>query len=623
MNKKFFGPLAAFVVCTGLCAQQAQQDSLDVQQLDEVIVSDSRFALKRENSGKTVIKISQEELLRNQGKTVAEIINAKSGIEIAGSRGRQGEVLGVFARGGRGRQILVVVDGVRVTDPSSFSQEYDLRLLSAANIESVEIIKGASSTLYGPNAATAVINITTKQADDKKITGNFRSSLGTNQNQNNQDFGTLGDFSNSALINGTLGRVTYLVGFANSYAGNMSSLVGTQEEDITSRTNIDVKVGYHPTKNLMISLFANNTKLRTDYDESFGLVDAPYRFISEQKRAGIASGFEYGSGSLHLNAAFTSYDSENFSAFPNTFIGENWAADFYNRYTFGKKFHTIVGLNYVKDEAQLEENRHFTIVDPYANVVYISASRFNLNAGLRLNTHSEYGSKLVYNVNPSYRIRTAKQGYLKFMGSYATSYITPSLTQLFGTFGANADLKAEDNRTLEGGIEYAIDKRLRTSLLYFNRKEENAVIFDNVAFQYFNADDTIDVAGVEAEISWQPSEKITFDANYTFSERKGDNAIRIPKHKINALLGYRWNERTFTSLNYRYTGQRFDTDFSVFSDVELEPFSLLDLYFSHDLIADKFKVFLNISNIFNEDYVEIIGFSTRGRNVRAGINLTL
>ena len=102
---------------------------MELQELDEVVVSDSRFRLKRENSGKTVVKISPAELLNNQGKTVAEIINTKSGIEISGSRGRQGEVLGVFARGGRGRQVLILIDGVRVSDPSSFSQNMILGCL--------------------------------------------------------------------------------------------------------------------------------------------------------------------------------------------------------------------------------------------------------------------------------------------------------------------------------------------------------------------------------------------------------------------------------------------------------------------------------------------------------------
>ena len=125
--------------------------------------------MTRENSGKTIIKIDAEELQHNQGRSLAEIINKKSGIEIAGSRGREGTILGVFARGGRGRQVLVLIDGVRVSDPSSFSQEYDLRLLSTANIESVEILKGAASTLYGTNAATAVISITTKKISEQKL----------------------------------------------------------------------------------------------------------------------------------------------------------------------------------------------------------------------------------------------------------------------------------------------------------------------------------------------------------------------------------------------------------------------------------------------------------------------
>ncbi|MEP3384295.1 MAG: TonB-dependent receptor plug domain-containing protein, partial [Flavobacteriaceae bacterium] len=139
MKKSNFLLCAAILAGKGLSAQDAQQDSIQVQQLDEVVVSDSRFQLKRENSGKTVIKITAEELERNQGKTIAELINTKSGIEITGSRGRDGSVFGVYARGGRGKQVLIIIDGVRVADPSSFSAEYDLRLLSTPKVESIEI----------------------------------------------------------------------------------------------------------------------------------------------------------------------------------------------------------------------------------------------------------------------------------------------------------------------------------------------------------------------------------------------------------------------------------------------------------------------------------------------------
>jgi len=595
---------------------------MELQELDEVVVSDSRFPLKRENSGKTVIKIGLKELENNQGKTVAEIINIKSGIEITGSRGRQGEVLGVFARGGRGRQVLILIDGIRVSDPSSFSQEYDLRLLAASNIESIEIIKGAASTLYGMSAATAVINIRSKKASNKKISGDFQSSIGTNQSSSVQNY-NISDFSNTASVTGTLDSFTYSLGFSNVYTNGLSSIVTeTNEEDPFSRYNIDLKFGYTFNDRVNLTIYANQTNLNSAYDESFGLIDAPYTFITEQKRLGLSSKWTYEKGDLNLNGSFTNYKSDNRSAFPSMFEGNNYVVDLFNRYTFDDSIYAILGVNYNLDRAEVEGTQEFSLVDPYANLVYISSFGLNINAGLRLNLHSEYGSHVVYNINPSYSI-ALEEGYLKFMGSYATSYITPSLSQLFGMFGANPLLEPETNRTAEGGLEYKANETLRLSALYFNRKEDNFVFFDNTLFQYFNATNTINAQGLEAQLDWVPLEKMNLIANYTFTERKGDNAIRIPKHSVNAALSYNFSGKTYTSLTYAYTGKRLDTDFNTFNDEVLDPFSTFGFYISQEVMTNKLKFFLNVENVFNTNFTEVIGFTTRGRNLRLGLSLKL
>jgi len=622
MYKRVLSISAAVLLLSSVKGQEQKNDSIKTQILDEVVVSDSRFELKRENSGKTIIKINAEELQHNQGKSLAEIINTKSGIEITGSRGREGAILGVFARGGRGRQVLVLIDGVRVSDPSSFSQEYDLRLLSAANIESVEILKGAASTLYGTNAATAVINITTKKVSEEKVALNVQASRGTNQTSEDQNYNMSQAF-NSALLGGTLEKFTYQMGFSNRYSDNLSAIITPlNQEDTYSQINTDVKLGYQFSDDFKIGVYANQTKLNTEYDESFGLFDADYRFLSDQKRAGLTSEYKYGQGSLNLNMAYTNYDSENISAFPSTFEGENYVIDVYNKLSFNDKFFTIIGLNYIKDQTKFTTTKDFNIIDPYANMVYVSDFGFNLNLGARLNNHSEYGSQFVYNVNPSFAFKT-EEGYLKVLTTYATSFITPSLTQLFGNFGANADLEPEDNRTIEGGLEYAMSDKLRVSTVYFNRKEENFVFFDNITGTYGNSLETIDAQGAEIELNWQPNDKIRLSSNYTFTERKGDAAIRLPKHKVNASLGYTFSKKTYASIDYKYTGQRFDTDFNTFSDIALEPFSIMDIYTEHELLPNKLKLFLGISNIFNAEYTEIIGFTTRGRNIRVGFNMTL
>ncbi|UII79178.1 TonB-dependent siderophore receptor [Flagellimonas sp. CMM7] len=617
MKKSILFLSAAILAGKGLSAQDSQQDSVQVQQLDEVVVSDSRFALKRENSGKTVIKITAEELERNQGKTVAELINTKSGIELTGSRGRDGSVFGVFARGGRGKQVLIIIDGVRVADPSSFSAEYDLRLLSTPEIESIEIIKGAASTLYGTNAATAVINITTKKSSKKEITGNFQSTVGTNQTSDDQNY-NLASFANSALVSGTLNKFSYSAAFSNRYSDGISAATTPEnEEDSFSQFSTTIKLGYKFSEKFELTVYGNQTKYDTEFDASFA--EAPNQTKLDQQRVGISSSYEYAKGSLHINSAYTDYETDSKSTFGESISeGKNLVLNVYNKYVFADKLYTVLGVDFLKDEATFTDNEEQTIVDPYVNVVYVSEFGLNLNAGARFNTHSEYGNHLVYNFNPSYVFSSAN-GYVKLLGSYATSYITPNLTQLFSSFG-NEDLEPEENGTIEGGVEYAVNDKLRLSAIYFSRNEKNRIGSDE-NFISANIADEIDATGIETEVTWKPIPAFNVNLNYAFTERKGDNAIRIPKHKVNASFGYSFSDKTYVSLNYQYTGDRFDTDFRTFEDVALDPFSLVNLYVGHQL-CDNFKLFINANNLLNEEFVEVIGFTTKGRNINAGFNFT-
>jgi len=163
MNKK----VCVLGVCCTLISTfgfSQQDEETKVEQLKEVVVTNSRFEIKRENSGKVITKITQKELQHLQGKSIAEIINTKVGIEINGTKSNAGQNLSYIVRGGRNRQVLILIDGIQVTDASQISNDYDLRLLNADQVESIEILKGASSTLYGSGAATAVINIKLKRS---------------------------------------------------------------------------------------------------------------------------------------------------------------------------------------------------------------------------------------------------------------------------------------------------------------------------------------------------------------------------------------------------------------------------------------------------------------------------
>ena len=623
MNKKthVFGVLCIGMSIIGFA--QKQIDSTKVEQLGEVVITDSRFALKREHSGKTVIKISKIEIENNQGRSISELINTKSGIEINGSRSAEGQNLGYYVRGGNNRQVLVLIDGVAVNDPSLVSNEFDLRLLDLNTIESIEIIKGAASTLYGNAAATAVISITTKKSSKEKVAANFLTVVGTNQSQDDLNYyGS--SFTNSVSVNGRVDKFNYLASFGNRFVDGLSAVKAENaEKDVFSRYNTNLKLGYEFNDAFEITAFASYDKLKTDIDgfppPTYAPGDTFDAYLSNQTRFAIAPKFTYNNGSFQINAAYSKIDRETISSFSTTNEAESYVIDAFNKYVFNESFYTIVGVNHADYKSLFATNESFSNTDPYLNVVYVSDFGLNLNAGARLNNHSEYGSHLVYSVNPSFSVLTDTD-YVKVFGSYATSFIAPNLSQLFGFFGPNPDLEPEENITIEGGLEFSNKKGFRVNGLYFNRNEENTIIYTT---GYENATTDATVHGVEFEAEVKITSGLSFNANYTFTELKEGVRLRVPKHKANANLGYNFTKNAFASLNYQFVGSRTDLDFSTFENVELKPFSLIDLYFSQKLIKDKLKLFASVTNLFNEDYTEIVGFTTKGRNVNLGLNINL
>ena len=405
-------------------------------------------------------------------------------------------------------------------------------------IESIEIIKGASSTLYGSGAAAAVVSITTKVANAKKLSAIYSSSVGTNQTESDQNY-NIADFNNSVAFSGTLNKFTYRTAFNNQFSDGLSAAISdTNEKDAFSRYGIDVNLGYKFSTAFSLNLYGNFTDSKSDvdgYDANFNFVDTAEEFNSSQTRVGVSSQFKYTEGSLNLSAAYSEYDRAFVSTYPSLYKSKNLVFDFYNKYVFDETFYTIIGLNIIENKATFSKDETFNITDPYANFVYVSDVGFHMNAGVRLNNHNVYGSHFIYNFNPSFLLKSDR-GYTKIFGSYSTSFITPSLSHLYGDFGANPNLKPEENLTIEAGIEYKMNDNFRISGVFFNREEKNTVLW--IDGGYLNAADLLNARGVEVELNTTPIEKVSIEANYSFTEYKETLARRIPKHKANVQLGY-------------------------------------------------------------------------------------
>ena len=169
--KKVIFMLAAIIFGSTLQAQE-RTDSLE---LEEVTVTATKFSKKLIETGKVVNIITAEELRRQGGKDLAEILNEQPGLIVNGATSNFGKDKAVYLRGANYGYTLILLNGVPVTDPSGVGGAFDLRMLPVEQIERIEIVKGAQSTLYGSDAVAGVINIITKNSGDKPA--NFYGGL--------------------------------------------------------------------------------------------------------------------------------------------------------------------------------------------------------------------------------------------------------------------------------------------------------------------------------------------------------------------------------------------------------------------------------------------------------------
>lgn len=611
----------------------AQEQTEKTEKLDEVVVVATKFATEKEKAGKIIYQITAEDLENMQGKTVVDVLNNLAGIQIKGANNAAGENKSIYMRGGRSHQTLILIDGVPLTDPSGINSAFDLRLLTLNQVESIEVMNGAASTLYGSGAASGVISITLKKASQKAFAANYQTSLGTNNSKDDSAF-DLKDINQNVSLNGTVSKFNYLVSANVSMISGLSAASDEMsptkfEDDKFQATNTYIRLGYDISDKVSITLFNNFDKDVYDYDAGAFNDSEINNGVNKQVRYGLTADFNYNKGSLKLITSYNendrlleSYNSWTSAIDHSEYTGKSLNLDLVNEYKFNNTFKLITGLNFQDFNNETKtpwaeinpDLATYNMVDPYATLVYNSKSGFNINAGGRLNIHSTYGTHFVYNINPSYNLNED----LRFLASYSTAFITPSTYQLFSQYG-NEDLNPEEDINIEAGFEYKMPKAFNLNAVFFYREMENMIILpDFVTYQ--NADEVINAKGVETELKIDAAKVVDFRLGYTYTYKSSDIDY-IPKNKFTALVETASIKNTYLSLQYTNTSKRTYFDKWGTGDIiELDSFNLVDFYGSYAIVKNTLSVFAQVNNIFNTEYVETIGYTTKGRNFKLGLD---
>ena len=581
--------------------------------LEEVVVVDSRFEIKRSQSGKTIIKITEKELKNYQGRSLPELLQTYGGINLIGSRSPAGQNLTFSIRGGRNNQVLILIDGVRVSDPSRISNDFDLNLLNLANIVSIEIVKGAASTLYGSSASTGVVNITTKKSS-KKLTVNLGSTIGTQQAANTA-FNKISYLSNFANFSGTKDSFQYKLSLGSQNIYGLSSVdVGT-EIDPFIQTNFGFQLG-RKGKHLDWNLTFNKDHSGTSFDNVFGTPsDNNSTLVTDLERFSLSSTYAYDKGSLHTVLGLQNTDRVFAGGYNQTLKGSNLALDVFNKYIIKERFYSVLG--YAHQNTSYAGAPSNVQNDVYLNFVYLSTVGFNFNLGSRLNNHDTYGSHFTYSINPSYSFRLANEDRLKIISSISSAFIPPSSYQLYDFYSGNLDLKPEENTTLELGAEWNSRTQARASLVFFKRTEDPTLIYDLTTFRYGNSEERVAYSGIEFEYQNKLFDVVDLRMNYTYNETELGSLINLPKHAFGTVIDYDLSSATHLNTSIQHTGSRVGL-----SSAPLDAYTLVDAKVSHQFKNQKLSAFFILANIFDADYIEIENYSTQGRNFRLGVNLS-
>jgi len=605
-----------YIVAMLLCCALVQAQ----EQLDEVIVSDSRIPKSRKNSGKAVVKITAKEIEKNKGISLAQLLNQYAGIYVSGSQLHPGQNLSYFIRGGNNRQVLVRIDGVVVSDPSQIESEFDLRLLALDNIESIEVVKGASSSLYGSGAATAVIDIVTKNTATEKTSLSIAREWGT-QNTHNQKLGSFSDMQKQYIkLQRSVAKIGLSASINRFTSDGMSSIIGSENDAVTKENfQFNAKSQYDGPWSWMA--FFQRDVIDSDYDDAFAYTDASYNFVSKNNRYGFAPSFTKGKSSIQAHLSWSDTGRNFTSNFPINYTSNVFTSELTWRYHASESLTLLSGGLFQDIRSKNASVIHLFQHDNVA--FFISANwqhpkGFALQLSGRNTLHSAFGAHQTFTINPYYVFSDSETSYWKLFSSYATSFIAPSQYKMFDPAFGNLNVVPEENKTWESGIEY-VASNSRISLVGFQRTENNFVDFifyPDFTGTYYNNDESYKVRGVEIEGNFS-FQNLTVQANYTFTEKVKQEPLRLPKHAANLGLTYTTPKLQW-GTHFRYVGTRKDQNFTTNTMDKLAAFSLVDVRVSLPNFIGNATATLAVTNLFDTTYTEFIGYSALGRNLNIG-----
>jgi vitamin B12 transporter len=639
------------IITTTLCAQLCSVDPSQAQQAlgapldgETIIVTATRTPQAPQAVGSAVTVISGDQIVAAQTVSVIDVLRDVPGIGM-NRNGGVGSIASVRIRGAEADQTVVLIDGVKLNDPSQPGGGFNFANLLAGDLNRIEVLRGPQSTLYGSQAIGGVINLISREAR-----GPLEGSLGL-------EVGELATKQVRASVRGVTGGLRYGLTVGRFESEGISAAASGTETDSYSNDAIQARARYAINHQWAIDgqVWWAGSDVGIDGFPApmFALADTQERSKTDelilQIGTTLTSQDDRWRTRLSLNQTTTDRDSVDPTlSVPLTFTarGRNERIELQSVFDVSDTVELLGGFEREVSTfrtafpSSFDPNPVPSTAEATIDALFIQA-QFQPTAWLtttlaaRHSNHDRFGDAL------NLRATVAAQfndGRTILRAAIADGFKAPTLFQLYSDFG-NQALTPEDAVSGELGVEHAfLTGRLTGSLTWFQRKTSNqidfiscfgstnAICLNRPFGTYDNVARTV-AEGIEATLTYKPLDTLSIAATYTQLDARNDAVGTV---NFNRRLSRRADENSSLSINWQpgegldlsatwsRTGDGFD---NASNSVVLPGYDLITLRVSQKL-TDQVSLYGRVENLSDEVYQTSRGYGSPPRQATVGLRAT-
>ncbi|MBU0784224.1 MAG: TonB-dependent receptor [Gammaproteobacteria bacterium] len=565
-----------------------------------------------------VTVIDRETLDRAGQTSLRELLAQQPGVQMS-SNGSYRSNTNVFLRGASATQTILLVDGVRVG--SATNGGLSLETIPLESIERIEILRGAASALYGPDAVGGVIQIITRQA-------------GTPRRSVSVGVGTDGQRLGAAHFGGKIGMFGYSLGFSHERGTGIdaktpaaSGLNPDEDRFEASSLNFSLVADVHTDHQLKFQSLYSKGRYGFDGNPS----PNPLGLNSMNSEA-IANP-EVNQSSLQWVAKWVprwkstvlvaQSDDKSVNEFRRLSDGAeagtakfNTKRDQYswqNDISFGSDVLTVLGE---QRREEVDSTTNYPVksrtIDGFMASYALNRDQWDALGVLRSDDNSQFGRFNNYALSAGYKLNSQ----WRLVGSVGSSFQAPTFNQLYFPGFGNPDLQPQRSRAKELGVKYAAAAMAASAVVYENRVQGFITPSTNVQ----SARATLRGATFAVDRQF---DTVLVKASYDYTDPKTEpdnkRIVRIARHVFNLNLSRETGPWQYYG-ELKLASDREDRAIR-FSDpnIELGGYGLLNAGVSRKLNQD-LSVSARLNNITDKTYSLANGFTTPGRNLFVSAN---